>query len=172
MIDVELRLVKVLRQKDAKHRSEHEGDDGGRVHERHRKTGVWRGWDRLNQQNVRGDTEHHSHEEHSKMWHRESEVTPVDDVQTPHHEWCPDDDTEEVPDHGRFGPHLVIPSEESDGEDERNKTERGDQGLCRPTETEHIHLLAPFSAFAMRDKVKGQHQIFCPYANITEIKSQ
>src|SRR3989344_4269687 len=49
VLDVELRLVKVLRQKNTEHRSEHESDDGGRVHERHRKTGVWRGWNRLNQ---------------------------------------------------------------------------------------------------------------------------
>ena len=83
------------------------------------------------------------------MWHRESKVAPVDDIQTPHHEWRPDDDTEEVPNHGRFGPYLVVSSEEPNGEDERNKTEHGDQRFGHPTETEHICLLAPFDAFRL-----------------------
>jgi len=67
------------------------------------------------------------------VWHREGEVAPVDDVQTPHHEWCPYDDTEEVPNHGRFGSHLVVLSEEPDGEEEGNETECGDQRLSYPT---------------------------------------
>ena len=71
------------------------------------------------------------------MWHRESEVAPIEDVQTPHHEWCPDDDTEEVPDHGRFGPHLVVPSEEPNGEDERDETQCSNQRLPNPTKTKH-----------------------------------